>query len=178
MELPHEEQTADPQMPAGGDIGLDDHVNDVGILNDRLCLGPLAMAAEEFVGIDDNQPTCAEPGEDPLAMEPALAQTAHMWEAHASMQAVDLCALFDIRNPIIIASMERASPALNLNATPPPAMTHEDTPPAETPRHRGRVLPAWMAVPTPDWVAQAARRQELIDAGAPAVMSGYMAAAE
>ncbi|CAI5995441.1 unnamed protein product [Closterium sp. NIES-65] len=212
MELPHVEPTADPQMLADGDIGLDDHVNDVGILNDRLCLGPLAMAAEEFVGIDDNQPTCAEPGEDPLAMEPALAQTAHMWEAHASMQAVyddsspatrearrtaraacemligyadatcitpgDLCALFDIRNPIIIARMERASPALNLNETPPPAMTYEDTPPVETPRHRGRVLPAWMTVPTPDWVAQAARRQELIDAGAPAVMSGYMAAAE
>ncbi|CAI5993428.1 unnamed protein product [Closterium sp. NIES-65] len=47
-----------------------------------------------------------------------------------------------------------------------------------TPRRRGRVLPASMHVPTPDWVAQTARRQELIEAGAPAVMSGYLAAAE
>ncbi|CAI6005637.1 unnamed protein product [Closterium sp. NIES-65] len=202
----------DPQVQAGGDIGLDEELNDVGVLIDRLGLGPSALPAAEFVGIDDNQPTCAEPGEDPLAREPASAQTAHMWEAPAAMQAVyddnnpttrearrtaraacemligyaratcitprDLCALFDIRNPMIIARMERASQALNLNATPPPAPTHEDTPPAETPRRRGRLLPAWMTVPTPDWVAQSARRQELIDAGAPAVMSGYLAAAE
>ncbi|CAI5928865.1 unnamed protein product [Closterium sp. NIES-65] len=212
MELPHVEQSAAPQVQAGSDIGLDEEVNDVGVLIDRLCLGPSAMPAAEFVGIDDNQPTCAEPGEDPLAREPASAQTAHMWEAPAAMQAVyddnnpatrearrtahaacemligyaratcitprDLCALFDIRNPLIIARMERASPALNLNATPPPAPTHEDTPQAETPRRRGRVLSAWMTVPTPDWIAQSARRQELIDAGAPAVMSGYLAAPE
>ncbi|CAI5946678.1 unnamed protein product [Closterium sp. NIES-65] len=212
MELPHVEQSADPQVQAGGDIGLDEEVNDVGVLIDRLCLGPSAMPAAEFVGIDDNQPTCAEPGEDPLARELASAQTAHMWEAPAAMQAVyddnnpatrearrtaraacemligyaratcitprDLCALFDIRNPLIIARMERASPALNLNATPPPAPTHEDTPPADTRRRRGRVLPAWMTVSTPDWIAQSARRQELIDASAPAVMSGYLAAAE
>ncbi|CAI5971326.1 unnamed protein product [Closterium sp. NIES-65] len=197
---------------AGGDIGLDEELNDVGVLIDRLGLGPSALPASEFVGIDDNQPTCAEPGEDPLAREPASAQTANMWEAPAATQVVyddnnpatrearrtaraacemligyaratcitprDLCALFDIRNPMIIARMERASPALNLNATPPPAPTHEDTLPAETPRRRGRLLPAWMAVPTLDWVAQSARRQELIDAGAPAVMSGYLAAAE
>ncbi|CAI5960150.1 unnamed protein product [Closterium sp. NIES-64] len=90
----------------------------------------------------------------------------------------DLCALFDICNPIIVARMERASPPLDLNHAPPPAVTHADTPPPETPRRRGRVLPAWAHVPTPDWVAQSARRQELIDAGAPAVMSGYLAAAE
>ncbi|CAI5992083.1 unnamed protein product [Closterium sp. NIES-64] len=212
MELPHVEQSGDSQVQAGGDIGLDEELNDVGVLIDRLGLGPSALPASEFVGIDDNQPTCAEPGEDPLAREPASAQTTNMWEAPAATQAVyddnnpatrearrtaraacemligyaratcitprDLCALFDIRNPMIIARMERKSPALNLNATPPPAPTHEDTPPAETPRRRGRLLPAWMAVPTPDWVAQSARRQELIDAGAPAVMSGYLAAAE
>ncbi|CAI5460528.1 unnamed protein product [Closterium sp. Yama58-4] len=212
MELQDVELPADPQLPAGGDIGLDEDVNDVGILIDRLGLGPSAMAAADFVGIDDNQPVCAELGVDPLALEPASADTAHVWEAPASMQAVyddnnsatrearrtaraacemligyaratcitprDLCALFDIRNPLIIARMERASPALNLNAAPAPVMTHEDTPPAETPRRRGRVLPAWMTVPTPDWIAQSARRQELIDAGAPAVTGGYVAAAE
>ncbi|CAI5961034.1 unnamed protein product [Closterium sp. NIES-64] len=194
------------------DIGLDQEVNDVGLLIDRLCLGPSAMAAADFVHIDANQPNCAEPGEDPLAREPESAATAAMWEAPTNMQAVyddcnptsrearrtaraacemligyaratcisppDLCALFDIRNPIIVARMEWASPSLDLNHAPPPAVSHADTPPLETPRRRGRVLPAWMHVPTPDWVAQSARRQELIDAGAPAVMSGYLAAAE
>ncbi|CAI5981822.1 unnamed protein product [Closterium sp. NIES-64] len=107
----------------GTEIGLDEEVNDVGLLIDWLCLGPSAMAAEAFVGIDDNQPTCAEPSEDPLAREPLPRDAA-------------------------------------------------------TPRRRGRVLPAWMHVPTLDWVAQTARRQELIEAGAPAVMSGYLVAAE
>ncbi|CAI5936785.1 unnamed protein product [Closterium sp. NIES-64] len=69
MELPHVEQSAAPQVQAGSDIGLDEEVNDVGVLIDRLCLGPSAMPAAEFVGIDDNQPTCAEPGEDPLARD-------------------------------------------------------------------------------------------------------------
>ncbi|CAI5513168.1 unnamed protein product [Closterium sp. Naga37s-1] len=212
MELPHVERGVGSGAATGGDIGLEQEVNDVGILIDRLGLGSGAMAAGEFVGIDDNQPTCAEPSEDPLAVEPRAAPTTEMWEAPASMQAVyddsnpasrearrtaraacemligyaratcitprDLCALFDIRNPLIIALMERASPPLNLNATPLPAMSHEDTPLAETPRRRGRVLPAWMTVPTPDWVPQSARRQELIDAGALAVMSGYLAATE
>ncbi|CAI5941477.1 unnamed protein product [Closterium sp. NIES-64] len=170
------------------------------------------MPAEAFVGIDDNQPTCAEPGEDPLAREPLPRDAAVMWEAPANMQQVyddsnpasheahrtaraacemlfgyvratcisprDLYALFDIRNPIVVARMERASPALDHNNAPPPAVTHADTPSPETPRRRGRVLPAWMHVPTPDRVAQTARHQELIDAGAPAIMSGYLAAAE
>ncbi|CAI5954859.1 unnamed protein product [Closterium sp. NIES-64] len=203
MELPHVEPGVGGGPTAGGDIGLDDDVNDVGSLIAQLGLGPSAMPAQEFVGIDDNQLMCAEPGEDPLAIEPRSEPTAEMWEAPASMQVVyddsnpatrearrtaraacemligyararcitprGLRALFDIRNPIIVARMERASPALNLNASPPPA---------ETPRCRGRLLPAWTPVPTPDWVAQSARRQELIDAGAPAVMSGYLAAAE
>ncbi|CAI5471333.1 unnamed protein product [Closterium sp. Yama58-4] len=194
------------------DIGLDAELDGVGLLIGQLRLGPSAMAAADFVNIDANQPTCAEPGDDPLAREPASAATPAMWEAPANMQAVyndsnpasrearrtaraacemligyaratcisprDLCALFDIRNPIIVARMERASPPLDLNHAPPPVVTHADTPPPETPRRRGRVLPAWAHVPTPDWVAQSARRQELIDAGAPAVMSGYLAAAE
>ncbi|CAI5463158.1 unnamed protein product [Closterium sp. Yama58-4] len=199
---------------AGGnaaDIGLDEEVNDVGLLIDWLRLGSRAMAVDAFVGIDDNQPTCTKPGKDSLIRELATVVLGKMWEAPANMQVVydvsnpasrealrtvraacemlidaramcitlcDLCALFDIRNPTIIARMERASPPLDLNSTPPPAMTHADTPSPETPRRRGQVLPAWMAVSTPDWVAQSARRQELIDAGAPAVISGYIAAAE
>ncbi|CAI7881949.1 unnamed protein product, partial [Closterium sp. NIES-54] len=194
---------------------LEEAVGDVGILIDRLGLGSVAMPAGDFVRIDDNQPTCAEPGQDPLVTELPSAPVAETWEAPASMQAAyddsnpatrearsyaraasemligyaratgitpcDLCALFDIRNPIIRGRMERTSPALNLYSTPPPAMPLGATPPAETPRRRGRVLLAWMTQPTPDWVTlaqQAARRQELIDAWAPAVMGGYLDAAE
>ncbi|CAI5976264.1 unnamed protein product [Closterium sp. NIES-64] len=199
----------------GGTTELDEALGDVGILIDRLGLGPSAMPAAEFVRVDDNQPTCAEPGEDPLAMEPPNVQTPEMWEAPANMQAVydeanpacrearryaraasemligyakttgitlrDLCSLFDIRNPIIRARMERASPPLNLNQTPPPTTPVGSTPPAETPRRHGCVLPAWMTAPTPRWVTlaqQAARRQELIEAGALAVMGGFLDAAE
>ncbi|CAI5966584.1 unnamed protein product [Closterium sp. NIES-64] len=78
----------------GGDIGLDDDVNDVSSLIDRLGLGPSAMPAQEFVGIDENQPRCAEPGDDPLAIEPQSEPTAEMWEAPASMQVV-----YDDNNP-------------------------------------------------------------------------------
>ncbi|CAI5986422.1 unnamed protein product [Closterium sp. NIES-65] len=199
----------------GGTTELDEALGDVGILIDRLGLGPSAMPAAEFVRVDDNQPTCAEPGEDPLAMEPPNVQTPEMWEAPANMQAVyddanpacrearryaraasemligyakttgitlrDLCSLFNIRNPIIRARMERASPPLNLNQTPPPTTPVGSTPPAETPRRHGCVLPAWMTAPTPRWVTlaqQAARRQELIEAGALAVMGGFLDAAE
>ncbi|CAI7759126.1 unnamed protein product [Closterium sp. NIES-54] len=214
MDLPH---VGDDVVGAGRDvdIGLDEDIGDVGILIDRLGLGTSAMPAAALVAIDDYQPTCAEPGEDPLATEPPTEPATKMGEAPATMQAVyddgnpecrearryaraasemligyakatgitprDLCVLFDIRNPIIKARMERASPPINLNMTPPPAMPESATPSAETPRRRGHVLPAWMTEPTPSWVTlaqQAARRQELIDAGAPAVMGGYMAAAE
>ncbi|CAI5998922.1 unnamed protein product [Closterium sp. NIES-64] len=82
----------------------------------------------------------------------------------------DLCHLFDIRNPIIIARMERASPSFNLNVAPQPVLSPGATPTPETPRPRGRVLPDWMTCPS--------RRQELLDAGVGAVMDGYVDAAE
>ncbi|CAI5952685.1 unnamed protein product [Closterium sp. NIES-64] len=82
----------------------------------------------------------------------------------------DLCHLFDIRNPIIIARMERASPLFNLNVAPQPVPSPGATPTPETPRPRGRVLPGWMTRPS--------RRQELLDAGVGAVMDGYVDAAE
>ncbi|CAI5473812.1 unnamed protein product [Closterium sp. Yama58-4] len=47
----------------------------------------------------------------------------------------DLCHLFDIRNPIIIARMERASPAFNLNVAPPAVRTRAQHP-RTTPRVR------------------------------------------
>ncbi|CAI5521063.1 unnamed protein product [Closterium sp. Naga37s-1] len=185
-------------------IDLDGEIDDVGILIDRLGLGPSAMPAADFVAIDNGQPTCAEPGEDPLADEPASAYSAASWEAPTSMEAVynddnpasrearryaraacemligyaratsitprELCALFEIRNPIIIERMERASPPLNLNATPIATPRPSETPDAVRARPRGRVLPAWMTAPSP--------RQALIDAGAPAAMDGFMDAAE
>ncbi|CAI5956243.1 unnamed protein product [Closterium sp. NIES-64] len=82
----------------------------------------------------------------------------------------DLCHLFDIRNPIVIARMERASPSFNLNVAPQPVPSPGATPTPETPRPRGRVLPGWMTRPS--------RRQELFDAGVGAVMDGYVDAAE
>ncbi|CAI5929954.1 unnamed protein product [Closterium sp. NIES-64] len=82
----------------------------------------------------------------------------------------DLCHLFDIRNPIVIARMERASPSFNLNVAPQPVPSTGATPTPETPRPRGRVLPGWMTRPS--------RRQELFDAGVGAVMDGYVDAAE
>ncbi|CAI5974460.1 unnamed protein product [Closterium sp. NIES-64] len=82
----------------------------------------------------------------------------------------DLCHLFDIRNPIIRERMERASPALNLNTAPPRRLSPTVTPPPDTPRPRGRVLPSWMTQPS--------RRQQLLDAGVGAAMGGYVEAAE
>ncbi|CAI5961596.1 unnamed protein product [Closterium sp. NIES-65] len=69
-------------------IDLDGEIDDVGILIYRLGLGPSAMPAADFVAIDNGQPTCAEPGEDPLADEPASAYSAASWEAPTSMEAV------------------------------------------------------------------------------------------
>ncbi|CAI5994865.1 unnamed protein product [Closterium sp. NIES-65] len=87
-----------------------------------------------------------------------------------SIQPRDLCHLFDIHNPVIIVRMERASPPINLNVTPPAARTPGATPTPDTPRPRGRVLPGWMTQPS--------RRQQLLDAGVGAVMGGYTDAAE
>ncbi|CAI7833123.1 unnamed protein product [Closterium sp. NIES-53] len=174
------------------------------------------MPAAAFVTIDDDLPTCVEPGEDPLALEPAAGYSDASWEAPTTMQTVEdddnpeshearryaravsemligyaratditprnLCALFEIRNPIIVDRMKRASPAMNLNTTPPPAPQPAASPAAAptqapaatttatTPRHRGRVLPAWMYAP-------ATTRQQLIDSGVSAVMNGYVDAA-
>ncbi|CAI5478010.1 unnamed protein product [Closterium sp. Yama58-4] len=198
-------------------IDLDEDIGDVGIMIAGLRLGPSAMPAAEFVAIDDDQPTCAEPGDDPLAIEPRTPYSATSWEPPATMQEAydddqpesrearryaraasemligyakvtgitprNLCALFEIKNPIIVARMERASPPLNLNAAPPttpgllasesgahsPA-AHVDGP-AATRSRRGRVLPAWMYAPAPT-------RQQLIDSGMTAVMNGYVDAAE
>ncbi|CAI5981391.1 unnamed protein product [Closterium sp. NIES-64] len=121
-------------------IDLDEDIGDVGIMIGRLGLGPSAMPAAAFVAIDDDQPTCAEPGEDLLALEPATGYSGASWEAASTMQAVDdddnpesrearryaraasemligyarstgitpcnLCALFEIKNPIIVDRME------------------------------------------------------------------------
>ncbi|CAI5467254.1 unnamed protein product [Closterium sp. Yama58-4] len=198
-------------------IDLDEDIGDVGIMIARLGLGPSAMPAAEFVAIDDDQPTCAEPGEDPLAIEPRTPYSSTSWEPPSTMQEVydddhpesrearryaraasemligyakatgitprNLCALFEIKNPVIVDRMERASPALNLNAAPPPtarmlasasaapSQATPDVAAAATPRRRGRVLPAWMTAP-------ALTRQQLIDSGVNAVMNGYIDAAE
>ncbi|CAI5486540.1 unnamed protein product [Closterium sp. Naga37s-1] len=198
-------------------IDLDEDIGDVGIMIARLGLGSSAMPTAAFVAIDDDQPTCAEPGEDPLALEPPTGYSGASWEAPSNMQAVydddnpesrearryaraasemligyaratgitprNLCALFEIKNPVIVDRMERASPPMNLNTAPMPDPLHAASPAstptqapaatedAATPRRRGRVLPAWMYAPAPT-------RQQLIDSGVSAVMNGYVDAAE
>ncbi|CAI5475459.1 unnamed protein product [Closterium sp. Yama58-4] len=69
-----------------------------------------------------------------------------------------------------MAAVKRASPALNLNTAPPPRLSPFATPPPDTPRPRGRVLPGWMTQPS--------RRQQLLDGGVGAAMGGYVEAAE
>ncbi|CAI5947381.1 unnamed protein product [Closterium sp. NIES-64] len=76
----------------------------------------------------------------------------------------DLCYLFDIRNPVILERMERASPPINLNMAPPRVLTPGSTPTPDTLRPRGRVLPGWMTQPS--------RRQQLLDGGVGAAMGG------
>ncbi|CAI6010910.1 unnamed protein product [Closterium sp. NIES-65] len=198
-------------------IDLDEDIGDVGIMIARLGLGSSAMPAAAFVAIDDDHPTCAEPGEDPLALEPPTGYSGASWEAPSNMQAVydddnpesrearryaraasemligyaratgitprNLCALFEIKNPVIVDRMERASPPMNLNTAPMPDPLHAASPAststqapattedAATPRRRGRVLPTWMYAPAPT-------RQQLIEFGVSAVMNGYADAAE
>ncbi|CAI5969192.1 unnamed protein product [Closterium sp. NIES-64] len=201
--LPHVHD--DEPIPAAyPDIELDDDIDDVGTLINRLALGDAAMTAAEYVAIDDAEPTCAEGTTHPPVTEEEMRLEVELWQAPTTMQAVyddadpvcrearrtaraaceiligyaratritprDLCALFDIRNPIIIARMERASPGFNLNVAPQPVPSPGATPTPETPRPRGRVLPDWMTRPS--------RRQQLLDAGVGAVMDGYVDAAE
>ncbi|CAI7794760.1 unnamed protein product [Closterium sp. NIES-53] len=69
-------------------IDLDEDIGDVGLMIARLGLGPSAMPAAAFVAIVDDQPTCAELGKDPLALEPAAGSSDASWEAPTTMQTV------------------------------------------------------------------------------------------
>ncbi|CAI5470038.1 unnamed protein product [Closterium sp. Yama58-4] len=69
-------------------IDLNGEIDDVGILIDRLGLGPSAMPAANFVAIDVGHPTCAKLGEVPLSLELATAYSATSWEEPATMEAV------------------------------------------------------------------------------------------
>ncbi|CAI5929826.1 unnamed protein product [Closterium sp. NIES-64] len=143
---------------AGGneypDIDLDEEIGDVGIIISRLGLRPSAMPAAEYIAIDDHEPTYAELGEDPLATEPTVDMATEVWAAPTTMQGV-----YDDSAP---AALIIASPPINVDMTPLHAITPGVTPPAETPRRRDRVLPAW--------ITQASRCQPLLDAGVTAVM--------
>ncbi|CAI5977397.1 unnamed protein product [Closterium sp. NIES-65] len=192
--------TSAPTPLAYPDIELDDDIDDVGELIGGLGLGTGAMTAAEYVAIDEGEPTCAEATADdadvglvaelwraPTTMQAVYDESdpigrearrtaraaSEMLIGYARAVSVtprDLCHLFDIRNPIIRERLERASPALNLNTAPPPRLSPTVTPPPDTPRPRGRVLPGWMTQPS--------RRQQLLDAGVGAAMGGYVEAAE
>ncbi|CAI5984873.1 unnamed protein product [Closterium sp. NIES-65] len=194
MQLEHVGAAADVDEEAGDE--LEEELGDVRALIRHLNLGPSAMAAAEFVALDDMEPTCEEPGEDSLAVEPTTEATASSWDQPIPFAGVyddtdpvtrearrnarsacemligysraigieprDISHLFDIRNPIIVERLERASPRLHLNE-PAAAPTME-------PARRGRVLPAWMTTPS--------RRQQLINGGITAAMGGYPESAE
>ncbi|CAI5954193.1 unnamed protein product [Closterium sp. NIES-65] len=115
---------------------------------------------------DDADPVCREARRTARAACEML--IGYAWATRITPR--DLCHLFDIRNPIVIARMERASPPFNLNVAPQPVPSPGAIPTPETPRPHGRVLPGWMTRPS--------RRQELFDAGVGAVMDGYVDAAE
>ncbi|CAI6005194.1 unnamed protein product [Closterium sp. NIES-64] len=158
----------EPTPSAYPDIELDDEIGDVGTLISELGLGHGAMTTAEYIAIDDGEPTCAEHAADQMTTEPDAGMVVEQWEAPTTMQAVyedagpmligyaratritsrDLCHLFDIRNPIIIARMEWASPPFNLNVAPPAERTPGATPIPDTPRLRARVLPGWMTQPS------------------------------
>ncbi|CAI5997400.1 unnamed protein product [Closterium sp. NIES-64] len=163
--------TMSPPPAVYPDIELDDDIDDVGTLISGLALGNAAMTAAEYVAIDNDEPTCAEGAAGQPTTEPEAGLEMLIGYARATrITPRDLCHLFDIRNPIVIARMERASPSFNLNLAPQPVPSSGATPTPETPRPRGRVLPGWMTRPS--------RRQELFDAGVGAVMDGYVDAAE
>ncbi|CAI5946884.1 unnamed protein product [Closterium sp. NIES-65] len=135
------------------------------------------MPAADFVAIDNGQPTCAEPGEDPLADEPASAYSAASWETPTSMEAVynnDNPASREARRYARAAYHHRAhgegEPAPESQRDPVATPRPSETPDAVRAPPRGRVLPAWMTAPSPC--------QALIDAGVPAAMDGFMDAAE
>ncbi|CAI5462065.1 unnamed protein product [Closterium sp. Yama58-4] len=131
---------------------------------------PLAPQSSRRAGVqavyDDNDPIGREARRTARAASEMLIGYARA----VNVTPRDLCHLFDIRNPIIIERMERASPALTLSTAPPPRISTSPTPPTEAPRPRGRVLPGWMTQPS--------RRQQLLDGGVGAAMGGYVEAAE
>ncbi|CAI5985639.1 unnamed protein product [Closterium sp. NIES-64] len=111
------------------DIELDDDIDDVGTLISGLALGNAAMTAAE----DTLRATRITPR--------------------------NLCHLFDIRNPVIIARMERASPSLNLNV----GASARYLSPGATPTHRDPSSARIGCCPTE--MTRPSRRQELFDAG-------------
>ncbi|CAI5944849.1 unnamed protein product [Closterium sp. NIES-64] len=159
-------------------IDLDEDIGDVGLMNARLSLGPSAMPAAAFVAIDDDRPTCAEPGEDPLALEHAAGYSYASWEAPTAMQVV-----YDDDNPESREARRCAQAAsemlvgyaratdITLRNPSARGLASVAITPATTPRRRGRILPAWMYAPAPS-------RQQLIDSGVSAVMIGHVDAAK
>ncbi|CAI5983532.1 unnamed protein product [Closterium sp. NIES-65] len=175
LELPHVHDD-EPIPHFYPDIELDADIDDVGTLISGLGLGnePEAGLVVELWEAPTTMQAVYDDA-DPVGREARRTARAacEMLIGYARATRItprDLCHLFDIRNPIIIARMERVSPSFNLNLAPQPVPTRDATPTPETPRLRGRVLPGWMTQPS--------RRQQLLDAGVGAVMDGYVDAAE
>ncbi|CAI5476335.1 unnamed protein product [Closterium sp. Yama58-4] len=85
LDLAH---VGEPGDEGEAEIELDEDIRDVGVLIDRLALGPSAMLAAEFVTVDNYEPTSAEPSKDPLATEPESDTARSSWEAPLDVMAV------------------------------------------------------------------------------------------
>ncbi|CAI5527138.1 unnamed protein product [Closterium sp. Naga37s-1] len=191
LDLAHVGETGDK---GEAEIEINEGIADVGILIDRLALGPSAMPTAEFVAVDNYAPTCAERGEDLLATEPESDTARSSWEA-----PLDTMAVCEDANPETRELRRTARAACEMligyarakNITPRDLCTLFDirnpvivqrleraiprlnlnvSAAGSAPAWRGRVLPAWMTTPS--------HRQKLLDAGVTAVMDGYVASAE
>ncbi|CAI7896272.1 unnamed protein product [Closterium sp. NIES-54] len=148
------------------------------------------MPAAEFVAFDDNQPTCAEPGKDPLGIEPDTEAATSSWEA-----PVDIVAVYEDANPAtrearrlaratceiligyvkatniiprdLYALFDNRNPVIVERLERASPRLNLNVPP-QSPCHDGpgRVLPDWMTRPS--------RCQELFDGRVIAVMDGYI----
>ncbi|CAI5536514.1 unnamed protein product [Closterium sp. Naga37s-1] len=80
LEYVHVQPWVDPDED-DGDVTPEEVLGGVGALITGLSLGGAALAAEEYVVVDDQVPTCEHGGEDPLAREPPSPPTRAAWEA-------------------------------------------------------------------------------------------------
>ncbi|CAI5953210.1 unnamed protein product [Closterium sp. NIES-65] len=162
------------------------------------------MSAAEYVAIDEDQLTCAETSEDPLAGEPGAGMVAELWEAPTTMQAV-----YEEGDPVSHEVRRTARAACEMligyarvtsiiprdlchlfdicnplmiermeRASPPINLNVTPAPAATPGASSAPDTPRPRGRVLPGWMTQPSRRQQLLDAGVTAVMGGYTDAAK